>query len=164
MCPAKAYPCPCCGYKTITKKPPGSYEICPICFWEDSTPDGSARFYTSNKITLIQAQRNFLSFGACAREWLTDVRPPTEEERRESDWQPIELRVHKQGHELLDRFNPSDTGLWHWFRSQVDDCMLEEIIFADNYGGPGLHYEEDVQFYLETTINPKIEASSMRHT
>ena len=146
MCPAKAYPCPCCGYKTITKEPPGSYEICPICFWEDSTPDGSARFYTSNKITLIQAQRNFLSFGACAREWLTDVRPPTEEERRESDWQPIELRVHRQWHELLDCFKPSDTRLWHWLRFRVNDGMLQEIIFSANYGGPGLDYEEDMQF------------------
>ncbi len=28
------YPCPCCGYLVFTE-PPGSYTICPICFWED---------------------------------------------------------------------------------------------------------------------------------
>jgi len=28
------YPCPCCGYLVFTE-PPGSFEICPICFWED---------------------------------------------------------------------------------------------------------------------------------
>ncbi|WP_442944423.1 CPCC family cysteine-rich protein [Nostoc sp.] len=27
------YPCPCCGYKTLNIKPPGTYLICPICFW-----------------------------------------------------------------------------------------------------------------------------------
>jgi rubrerythrin len=28
------YPCPGCGY-LVFDEPPGSYEICPICFWED---------------------------------------------------------------------------------------------------------------------------------
>lgn len=28
------YPCPCCGYLVFDESP-GSYEICPICFWED---------------------------------------------------------------------------------------------------------------------------------
>lgn len=30
----KKYTCSCCGYKTLDE-PPGNYEICPICFWED---------------------------------------------------------------------------------------------------------------------------------
>lgn len=29
------FTCPCCGYKTMKGKPPGTYEICEICFWED---------------------------------------------------------------------------------------------------------------------------------
>jgi anaerobic ribonucleoside-triphosphate reductase len=28
------WPCPCCGYQVFTG-PPGSYEICPVCGWED---------------------------------------------------------------------------------------------------------------------------------
>ncbi len=28
------YPCPCCGKLTLTQEP-GSYEICPVCGWED---------------------------------------------------------------------------------------------------------------------------------
>ncbi|MBJ8192719.1 hypothetical protein JDS79_38930, partial [Bacillus cereus] len=29
------YTCPCCGYKTLNDEPPGTYDICEICFWED---------------------------------------------------------------------------------------------------------------------------------
>jgi len=28
------YPCPCCGFETFSE-PPGSYEICVVCGWED---------------------------------------------------------------------------------------------------------------------------------
>ena len=28
------YPCPACGFLTF-QGPPGSYEICPVCNWED---------------------------------------------------------------------------------------------------------------------------------
>src|SRR5436190_23116503 len=34
MSDAAAYPCPVCGY-LVFDEPPGSYAICPICFWED---------------------------------------------------------------------------------------------------------------------------------
>ena len=29
------FACPCCGHKTFTEKPNGTYDICPVCFWED---------------------------------------------------------------------------------------------------------------------------------
>lgn len=29
-----SYPCPCCGHRVLSAMP-GSYEICPVCFWED---------------------------------------------------------------------------------------------------------------------------------
>ncbi|MDQ0194587.1 rubrerythrin [Paenibacillus wynnii] len=29
------FTCPCCGYKTLDEEPPGTYDICKICFWED---------------------------------------------------------------------------------------------------------------------------------
>ncbi|HEP9402485.1 hydrolase, partial [Pseudomonas aeruginosa] len=29
------YPCPCCGYLTFDEEPCGTYEICPVCYWED---------------------------------------------------------------------------------------------------------------------------------
>ena len=30
----REYPCPCCVY-LMFGAPPGSYDICKICFWED---------------------------------------------------------------------------------------------------------------------------------
>lgn len=29
------YTCPWGGYQTITEEPPGTYDICRICYWED---------------------------------------------------------------------------------------------------------------------------------
>jgi len=29
------YSCPCCGYLTRSKLLTGTFEICPICYWED---------------------------------------------------------------------------------------------------------------------------------
>lgn len=134
----QAYPCFCCGYKTLTKEPPGSYEICPICFWEDSLPDGSWQHATSNRIGLIQAQRNFLAYGACDCQWLDSVRNPTEKDERNPGWQTIELRLHTQWHKLLNQFNPSDSTLWVWLRSRINDAMLEKIAAADY----GMNFEE----------------------
>jgi len=32
---SKRYACVCCGAYTMREKPPGTYEICPVCGWED---------------------------------------------------------------------------------------------------------------------------------
>lgn len=47
-------------------EPPGSYEICPVCWWED---DGLQLRWPrliggANKISLIGGQRNFAKTGA----------------------------------------------------------------------------------------------------
>src|SRR5260221_11498508 len=34
--------CLCCGYKTLREKPPGTFDICKICDWEDDFSDGGA--------------------------------------------------------------------------------------------------------------------------
>ncbi|MFC8032437.1 CPCC family cysteine-rich protein [Streptomyces griseoincarnatus] len=61
-----SHPCPCRGHRVLDAMP-GSYEICPVCFWEDDgvqfrwpTMSGGA-----NKVSLIEAQRNYQDFGAC---------------------------------------------------------------------------------------------------
>lgn len=52
------YECPCCGNKTLHEQPPGTFEICSICGWEDDDiqfkdPDFKGG---ANKMSLRQAQ------------------------------------------------------------------------------------------------------------
>lgn len=92
------FPCPCCGYLSFDQ-PPGSYEICGICFWEDdelqleyaTTLAGGA-----NRPTLLDAQRNFLKFGACEPEMVGNVRSPGPSDIRDPTWRLIDT--------LRDRF------------------------------------------------------------
>lgn len=85
------YPCPCCGY-LVFEAPPGSYAICPICFWEDDIVQ--LRLPTMlggpNKTTLVAAQRTFARLGACEERLVKQVRRPDEGDTRDSGWRPIE--------------------------------------------------------------------------
>lgn len=85
------YTCPCCGYKTLEEQPPGTFAICPICYWEDDNvqwdnPDSAGG---ANPVSLRQAQQNFLTFGACASEFIGHVRKPSVCDTRDSAWQPL---------------------------------------------------------------------------
>ncbi|MFE0846140.1 CPCC family cysteine-rich protein [Streptomyces rochei] len=84
-------PCPCCGHRVLDAMP-GSYEICPVCFWEDDvvqfrwpTMGGGA-----NRVSLIEAQRNYQDFGACNQRSRRYVRPPAEDEPLDPTWRPID--------------------------------------------------------------------------
>lgn len=61
----RVYCCPCCGYPTVGQ--PASYEICPICSWEDDGRDGGG----PNAGSLADAQRYF-------REYMTSYSPTHE--------------------------------------------------------------------------------------
>jgi hypothetical protein len=91
MNPEMKYTCPCCGYRTLDEKPPGSYDICPICFWEDDAVQFDDPDYEggANEVSLRQAQKNFTEFGACERRLLSHVRNPTEQDERDAEWRPL---------------------------------------------------------------------------
>ena len=61
----RVYCCPCCEYPTVGEPP--SYEICPICSWEDDGCDGGG----PNACGLAEAQRHF-------REYMTSYSPTHE--------------------------------------------------------------------------------------
>jgi hypothetical protein len=76
----RGHPCACCGFLTIFEC--DSFEICPVCFWEDDNVqfrdidfEGGA-----NKENLRKARENFKNFGASSREFLKFVRPPLQDE------------------------------------------------------------------------------------
>lgn len=82
------YKCPCCGYYTFQEKPDGNYVICEVCFWEDDpiqleNPDDEEG---ANRVSLNQARRNFIQFGACEKEMLPHVRNPLDDELQGIDW------------------------------------------------------------------------------
>jgi hypothetical protein len=72
------FPCPCCGFLTIGEQPPGTYEVCPVCFWEHDKVQFEYPDYVggANKVSLTQAKQNFARFGSASREFLTQVRQP----------------------------------------------------------------------------------------
>lgn len=84
----KKYKCKCCGYYTLEEEPldpnmyPGTFEICPVCFWEDDSlqykdPElkGGA-----NKVSLNEAKENFKKFGAIREDVIQYVRKPRVDE------------------------------------------------------------------------------------
>lgn len=54
--------CPCCGYQTLDEY--GQYEICPVCFWEDSGDSDPDQYSAPNRMTLREARRNFAQWHA----------------------------------------------------------------------------------------------------
>ena len=97
------HPCPCCGH-LVFAEPPGSYEICPVCFWEDDAQQ--LEFPTTrtgaNRTTLADAQRIFAATGACEERLASYVRPPAADEPRDPLWRPIDP--------ARDHFPPGDGG------------------------------------------------------
>lgn len=75
--------CPCCGYFTIESNKVGTYDICPVCYWEsddiqnhDPTYEGGA-----NEVSLSQARENFKKIGVSDESFSSYVRPPLESEK-----------------------------------------------------------------------------------
>jgi hypothetical protein len=88
----QSFACPCCGYKTFDYEPYGSYFICSVCFWEDDPiqPEDPTYEGGANKVSLIQAQKNFIQFGAIEERFKKNVRSPKKEEARDLNWKPIQ--------------------------------------------------------------------------
>ncbi|MGD0900120.1 MAG: CPCC family cysteine-rich protein [Thermoguttaceae bacterium] len=119
---AELYPCPCCGYLTLEELP-GSFEICPICFWEDDIvqlafPDLAGG---ANECSLIEGQGNFALFGACERRSITHVHAPREGESRDTRWRPLDphndryLRWGSRAdHDLWQAIKEGGVFLYYW--------------------------------------------------
>lgn len=82
------YTCPCCGYKTLDEEPPGTFDICEICFWEDDHIQFEDPDYEggANVPSLRQAWRNYFTFGASDKHCLEFVRKPTKEDVKGPNW------------------------------------------------------------------------------
>ncbi len=78
------YFCKCCGYNTLSEFPNGTYEICKICFWEDDLyqTENPNEKGGPNRVSLVEARKNFEEFGVCEMEMKMNVRKPNENDIR----------------------------------------------------------------------------------
>lgn len=74
----KSYPCPCCGFLTLSGPTRGTFDICPVCGWEDDEVQFNDPEYRggANYLSLNEARSNYSKFGAAKKESLKRVRPP----------------------------------------------------------------------------------------
>ncbi|MGA8943295.1 MAG: CPCC family cysteine-rich protein [Thermoactinomyces sp.] len=77
-----SYACPCCGYLTRIEEEPGSYDICPVCYWEDDPVQfKDPNFHGgANEVSLNEARENFIKYGASDKRFVRFVRKPMLEE------------------------------------------------------------------------------------
>ncbi len=75
-------PCQVCGNFTISEH--GSFEICYVCFWEDDglyTDPDEVWGGPNGELSLSQARKNFIEFGACDKKHRDHVKPVKSEDR-----------------------------------------------------------------------------------
>ena len=76
------FACPCCRLLTLSEQPPGTFAICPVCYWEDDPVQFEDLNFKggANRVSLCQAKENFRRIGASSRKCLGLVRPAYESE------------------------------------------------------------------------------------
>jgi hypothetical protein len=124
-------------------EPPGSYDICPICFWEDDIvqlafPDLAGG---ANHCSLIEGQANFAAFGACEERVKPHVRALQSSDVRNSAWRPLDPtrdRYLQWGrpadHEAWQAAKDSDLCLYYWLPEYWLAARAEPGAAADGGG------------------------------
>ena len=79
----KKHRCPCCDNFTFSESLGGTFEICPVCYWEDDNVQLSDPTFEggANPESLNQARANYRAFGAVRKTVLEYVRPATQREK-----------------------------------------------------------------------------------
>jgi hypothetical protein len=118
MSHSSQYPCPVCGY-LVFDEPPGSFAICPICFWEDDIVQLGFPMMAggANRVSLHQAQQNFMQDGVCEARLKRHVRRTESSDKRDPEWR------------LFDPINyphlrwdlPEDSARWR--AKDADSCL-----------------------------------------
>lgn len=78
----KKYACPCCYFLTLSEAPPGTFEICPVCNWEDDDVQFHNQDYKggANDVSLKEAKNNFKKYNASSMKSLKLVRASLDDE------------------------------------------------------------------------------------
>jgi hypothetical protein len=96
--------------------PPGSDDICMICFWEDDVmqlrwPQLAG---ATNAVSLLEAQKNFIRLGASEERFLGDVRPAAPNEPIDEGWRPIDERDRFEGPDESAPWPEDRSRLYYW--------------------------------------------------
>jgi cysteine-rich CPCC protein len=78
----RRWPCACCGCFTLSAPGRATYEICPVCCWEDDGVqfDDPGLAGGANAVSLRQARRSYQTDGVADPAHAASVRPPLPEE------------------------------------------------------------------------------------
>jgi hypothetical protein len=114
------YTCPCCSYRVFADAP-GSYDICPICFWEDDIVQLAFPGLAggANKCSLFEGQQNFEKIGACEERIKAYVRPAKDTDLRDSEWRPLDMGCDQ----FLKWENREDHQLWQKVKDRESLCL-----------------------------------------
>jgi hypothetical protein len=113
--PVHRYTCPCCGHR-VFDEPPGSDDICLICFWEDDATQlrwprlgGGA-----NVASLLEAQASYAAIGASEERFRGDVRAPNPEEPIDPEWRPMRPDDPFEADDESAPWPEDRTALYYW--------------------------------------------------
>jgi hypothetical protein len=72
------YACPCCDFLTLEERPPGTWAICPVCWWEDDDIQFHDLDYRggANRPSLREARERYRSLGVSEPRLLKHARAP----------------------------------------------------------------------------------------
>lgn len=135
--------CLACGHRTIEANPPGppgTYAICPVCFWED-TPAAIEDDYwarkgaRSNEVDLRQAQRNVRRIGVVEEDFRSAVRPPLPGEEPDPGFQTLDEREATERTRLIAEIDAAFAGM-----SRRGGVSLHQTVLVDGCGAPGETY------------------------
>ena len=114
------YPCPCCGYE-IFAEPPGSFQICRICFWEDDVVQLVFPLMAggANKVSLNVAQTNYCKSG------VSEDRSLTKDDKRDPEWRLLDPNRdiflgwdvqtdHTRWKQASNKFPMPEGSLYYW--------------------------------------------------
>jgi len=109
--------------------PPGTDYICKVCFWQDDA--SSLRFANvangPNEVSLVEAQKNYASYGASELRLKEAVRLPGPDDTRDPSWRPIDVALDNLDasfEEAISADWPKDlTRLYYW----ADNYWLKAV-------------------------------------
>lgn len=102
---------------------PGSFDICPICFWEDDAVQLMDPWFAggANKPNLVEAQQTFARTGAMEARFATQVRGVQASDERDVTWRPASAsdRMRIRTPASLSDSESLDIGAWYYWRRDI---------------------------------------------